>query len=81
VRDYVMAHSESRELVDRSAALLEWVIAAAMQRGRRALHVAVGCTGGRHRSVVVATELAARLRGATVSVDVRHRDVGRPDPR
>lgn len=81
VREYVMAQPESRALVDRSADLLGWVIAAATARGRRALHVAVGCTGGRHRSVVVAGELAERLRTDSVSVTLRHRDVQRPDPR
>ena len=45
------------------------------------MHVAVGCTGGRHRSVVIAIELAAALSGDGVAVEVRHRDVHRPDPR
>lgn len=81
VRVFVLAHSESRELIDRSAALLEWVIDQARVRGRRTTHVAVGCTGGRHRSVVVATELAEQLRDHDVDVAVRHRDVDRPDPR
>lgn len=81
VRDFVLGHAESLEMIDRSAALLEWVIATAASRGRRALHVAVGCTGGRHRSVVVSTELAARLGSEGVAVEVRHRDVHRPDPR
>jgi UPF0042 nucleotide-binding protein len=81
VRAFVLADPASRELVERSATLLGWVIAAAQRRGRTALHVAVGCTGGRHRSVVIATELAARLSEDGVSVDVRYRDVHRPDPR
>ena len=51
------------------------------QRRRTRLHVAVGCTGGRHRSVVVACELAGRLRGEGVAVILHHRDVERPDPR
>jgi UPF0042 nucleotide-binding protein len=81
VRAFVLGHADSAELIGRSAALLEWVIARAQQRGRAAVHVAVGCTGGRHRSVVVAVELAARLSATGVAIDVRHRDVHRPDPR
>lgn len=81
VQQYVMSHAASRELVDRSAGLLDWWIETGRGRGRRALHVAVGCTGGRHRSVVVAEQLARRLAGPEVAVDVRHRDVHRPDPR
>jgi UPF0042 nucleotide-binding protein len=67
--------------VDRTASLLEWVIGNARRRGRTSLHVAVGCTGGRHRSVVIAVELAGRLEGHGLGVTVRHRDVQRPDPR
>jgi UPF0042 nucleotide-binding protein len=80
VRAFLLSHPETGELVDRSAALLEWVIAQARRRGRRALHAAVGCTGGRHRSVVIAVELGARLASTGAAVDVRHRDVHRPDP-
>ncbi len=81
VRDFLLGHEEADELIERTAALLEWVIATARRRGRQALHVAVGCTGGRHRSVVIAVELAARLASGGVVVEVRHRDVHRPDPR
>ncbi len=81
VRSFLLGKEESREFVGRTAGLLEWVIAAARRRDRVALHVAVGCTGGRHRSVVVAEELAAALTAAGVVVEVRHRDVHRPDPR
>jgi UPF0042 nucleotide-binding protein len=81
VRSFLLGHEVSREFIERTAALLEWVIAEAQRRERQALHVAVGCTGGRHRSVVVAVELAARLAATGVAVDVRHRDVHRPDPR
>jgi UPF0042 nucleotide-binding protein len=81
VRAFLLAKEESRELLEHTAALLEWVVATARRRGREAMHVAVGCTGGRHRSVVIAVELAAALATDGVSVDVRHRDVHRPDPR
>lgn len=81
VRDFVMRHKESQELIERAATLLGWVIEVAERRGRKAVHIAVGCTGGRHRSVVIATELAARLGEGHVAVDLRHRDVHRPDPR
>ena len=81
VREFLLGKEESREFVERTAGLLEWVVGAARRRGRAAMHVAVGCTGGRHRSVVIAVELAGVLAGDGVAVDVRHRDVHRPDPR
>jgi UPF0042 nucleotide-binding protein len=81
VRAFLLSREETRAFLERTAALLEWVIAAARRRGREAIHIAVGCTGGRHRSVVIAVELAAALGTDGVSIDVRHRDVHRPDPR
>ena len=81
VRDYLLGHEATAVLVDRVVSLLSWAIDRARERGRVATHVAIGCTGGRHRSVVVATEVAARLAGDGIGVDVRHRDVQRPDPR
>lgn len=81
VRTFLLGHPETTELLERSGSLLSWGVGQARRRGRSALHVAVGCTGGRHRSVVVATELAERLGGDGVAVQVHHRDVHRPDPR
>jgi len=81
VHEYVMANEDARELVDRLAALLGWMAGRATARGRTRVHVAVGCTGGRHRSVVVANALAEQLRGGGLAVVLRHRDVLRPDPR
>jgi UPF0042 nucleotide-binding protein len=81
VRAHVLDHPPGAEFVDRVAGLLRWTVGEMAERRRSHLHVAVGCTGGRHRSVVVAAELAERLRGEGVSVVLRHRDVERPDPR
>jgi UPF0042 nucleotide-binding protein len=81
VREYVLADPASHELLDHAAGLLQWAAARYTQHGRRFLHVAVGCTGGRHRSVVLAEELATRLRGDGLQVRVRHRDVDKRDHR
>jgi UPF0042 nucleotide-binding protein len=81
VRAAVLDHPPGAEFVDRLAGLLRWTVDGMAQRRRTRLHVAVGCTGGRHRSVVVACELAGRLRAEGVTVVLRHRDVERPDPR
>lgn len=81
VRDYVLADPASQELLDQASRLLQWAADRSTERGRRFLHVAVGCTGGRHRSVVLADELAARLRDNGLEVTVRHRDVDKADLR
>jgi RNase adapter protein RapZ len=81
VRAHVLDHPPGAEFVDRLAELLRWTVDGMVQRHRTRLHVAVGCTGGRHRSVVVAGELAGRLRADGIEVVLRHRDVDHPDPR
>ena len=81
VRRYVLDRPQTAEFLDRLVSLLGWTAATARARGRETLDVAVGCTGGRHRSVVVVGELAQRLAAPGVELTVRHRDVERPDPR
>lgn len=82
VRAYVLADSAAKELMFYVTATFEWATSRYRERGRRFLHIAVGCTGGRHRSVVLAEELGSALRGkGEVAVEVRHRDVDKPDPR
>ena len=61
VRDYVMAQPESVPFLDRLDSLLELVLPSYVREGKSYLTVAVGCTGGRHRSVVMAEELAKRI--------------------
>jgi UPF0042 nucleotide-binding protein len=81
VHDFVWDQPEAREFVDRLASLLVWTLERATAAGRSRLHLAVGCTGGRHRSVVLASAIAARLGEEGIAVVLRHRDVERPDPR
>jgi UPF0042 nucleotide-binding protein len=81
VRDYVLDDPVAVELMDRVGALVTWSALRSAGRGRDVLHVAVGCTGGRHRSVAIVEALAARLREDGLAVSVAHRDVDQPDPR
>lgn len=77
VRDYVLETAVGSEFVDRFDELLAMLVPQYQAEGRSYLTVAVGCTGGRHRSVAVAEELAARLRGRGVAVTASHRDLSR----
>jgi UPF0042 nucleotide-binding protein len=81
VRDYVLGDPVAIELIERLCALLLWSAQQYADRERDALLVAVGCTGGRHRSVAIAEALAACLRDDGLAVTVEHRDVAIPDPR
>jgi RNase adapter protein RapZ len=77
VRDYVLSQAGADEFLDTYAALLRLVGAGYQREGKRYLTLAVGCTGGKHRSVVIADELAKRLAGDGVQTSVVHRDLGR----
>jgi len=78
VRDYVLAQPGAREFVDGYEHALEPVLAGYQRENKRHATIAVGCTGGKHRSVAVAEELAARIaRLPGVAVSIKHRDLGR----
>jgi len=77
VRDYVLGQEAAKAFVDKVVDLLELTLPAYKQEGKAYLSIAVGCTGGRHRSVAIAEELAARLAEVGTSVTVAHRDVER----
>lgn len=78
VREYVLAQEGASEFLDAYAAALRSVMEGYQRENKRHSVVAVGCTGGKHRSVVMARELAARLSDVPgVAVRVAHRDLGR----
>ena len=77
VRDYVLETAVGSAFVDQFDALLASLVPQYQAEGRTYLTVALGCTGGRHRSVAAAEELAARLRQRGVPVRTSHRDVSR----
>lgn len=77
VRQYVMEHPEGRELVARLHDLLGYLLPRYQKEGKAYLTVAIGCTGGRHRSVALVEELRAFVEARGVAVQVTHRDVER----
>jgi RNase adapter protein RapZ len=77
VRDFVLERDDTRAFLDRLEDLLRAILPAYQAEGRSYLTVAIGCTGGRHRSVAIAEQLAARLRSRGTAVRTTHRDVSR----
>ncbi|HEX5937849.1 MAG TPA: RNase adapter RapZ [Actinomycetota bacterium] len=77
VREYVEGQEEYGAFMDRLGLLLDVVVPGYVDEGKSYLTVAVGCTGGRHRSVVVAEDLADYFREHGHRVSVTHRDVDR----
>lgn len=77
VKEYVLGFPQARGFVERIQEFLKFTLPLYVQEGKAYLTMAVGCTGGRHRSVVLAEELARLLREAGYEVSVRHRDMER----
>jgi UPF0042 nucleotide-binding protein len=78
VRRYVLAQPEAKEFLDRVEHLLKFLVPAYVKEGKSYLTIAIGCTGGRHRSVVLAEEIADSLSRLGYYPSVSHRDVERP---
>lgn len=74
VCEYVLGDPKAREFLERAEALLDLVVPGSMKEGKRYLTIAIGCTGGKHRSVVLGEQIAAHLRAQGVAVQVDHRD-------
>ena len=78
VSDFVFAQNGAKEFLDSYLASLEPVLAGYQRENKRHVTIAIGCTGGKHRSIAVAEELAVRLKSLPgVAVNIRHRDLGR----
>ena len=77
VREDVLGHPVTQEFLDQLEDLLTMLLPAYVAEGKSYLSVALGCTGGRHRSVVVAETVAEMLRGRGFDPAVSHRDVDR----
>jgi RNase adapter protein RapZ len=77
VRAYVMAQQGADEFLDTYERLLTIIGDGYQREGKRYATIAVGCTGGKHRSVAMTEELARRLAGHGVEASVVHRDLGR----
>ncbi|MBU6495785.1 MAG: RNase adapter RapZ [Acidobacteria bacterium] len=74
VADYVLSHEPAQHFVRDVVSMLEWQIPAFAEEGKSYLTIAVGCTGGKHRSVAIAEELRRRLH---LDTEAFHRDVAR----
>ncbi|WP_041424076.1 RNase adapter RapZ [Thermosediminibacter oceani] len=74
VKDFVMKWPESQEFLDKLLDLIQFLIPYYIREGKSQLVIAIGCTGGRHRSVAVANELAELLKKQGHKVIIDHRD-------
>jgi UPF0042 nucleotide-binding protein len=77
VKDYVLSQEGAMAFLDQYAAILKIIGAGYRRESKRYLTLAVGCTGGKHRSVVMSQQLANRLEADGIKATVVHRDLGR----
>ena len=72
---FLQRHDEVQETIDRFADLLKYLLPFYKREGKSYLTIGIGCTGGRHRSVMVANSIAESLKGEELDVSVQHRDM------
>ncbi|HEV7934065.1 MAG TPA: RNase adapter RapZ [Actinomadura sp.] len=77
VRDYVLGRRGAKEFLDAYTEVLRLLAEGYEREGKHYVTLAVGCTGGKHRSVAMAEQIAGRLRDEGIEVQVSHRDLGR----
>ena len=77
VATYVLGQDGAEDFVARWVDLIEGVADGYLRQGKRFAQVAIGCTGGKHRSVTVTEEVVRRLQGRGIEARAYHRDLGR----
>ncbi len=75
VRDYVFSDSETENYLSRLIDFIGYVFSEFEEVGKREVTIGIGCTGGKHRSVVISEELAKRFEEMGINVVVSHRDI------
>ena len=76
VRDYVMSFDEAEVFMDKLNDMIQFLIPNYVKEGKYRLVIAIGCTGGKHRSVTLANELYKRLKnGGQYGVNIYHKDI------
>lgn len=77
VRDFVLGQEDAKSFIESVEDMLDFLIPRFQREGKSYVSAAIGCTGGRHRSVVIASELADWLHDQGVAVSLQHRDIER----
>jgi UPF0042 nucleotide-binding protein len=77
VKDYVLKQEETAEFLQRFSEMIQYLIPLYKKEGKSYLTIAIGCTGGKHRSVVITEQLAAMMSHQGKDITVRHRDIER----
>ena len=77
VAAYVLGQPDAEPFLEHALALVELITPGYIREGKRNATIAIGCTGGKHRSTAIAEELTRRLSERGVTADIVHRDLGK----
>jgi len=80
VNDYVIEQPDAPGFLDQASGLIDLMAAGYLREGKRYVTIAIGCTGGQHRSVYMVERLAQALTATLGKLQVRHRELHRPGP-
>lgn len=75
IQDYVLASPMADEFIDKLEDMLTFLIPNYIQEGKNQMVISIGCTGGKHRSVTIANEIAKRISDTPYSMKITHRDI------
>ena len=78
IKDFVLGHKDTRAFLDKYLDLLDYLIPLYEKEGKAYLTIALGCTGGRHRSVTIAGTIYEHIRAMGKTVELNHRDRSQP---
>lgn len=77
VSEFVLQYSQTNEFIKKLDDMLQMLIPHYIEEGKTELVISIGCTGGKHRSVTIATEIARSLQSKNINTIIRHRDISK----
>jgi len=77
VSEFVLQYSQTNEFIEKLEDMLQMLIPHYIEEGKTELVIAIGCTGGKHRSVTIATEISKSLQSKDIKTITRHRDISK----
>lgn len=75
VKDFVLEKEQTEEFIEKLKGMMDFLIPLYVKEGKTYLTIGIGCTGGRHRSIVIAEEIASLIKLDTLNISVIHRDI------
>jgi UPF0042 nucleotide-binding protein len=75
VKEFVLEKDQTKEFIKKLKGMMDFLIPLYVKEGKTYLTIGIGCTGGRHRSIVIAEEIASLINLETLNISIIHRDM------